>query len=151
MDGRKRIAFTAHDAVKPALSAWAFANERVLAAHELTATGNSGRAMMEATRLSVTCVRAGALGGDLELGAMVADGQVDILVLLLDPLTPQPHDIDPAPLLRIASIAQIAVATTETTADFIIRSEMMSRPSARRSDAPALQPALQRIAQRATS
>ena len=148
MDGQKRIAFVAHDAVKPTLGAWAFANERALLPHQLTATGNTGRAIMDATRLEVTCVRSGTLGGDLELGALIADGQVDILIAFTDPLTAQPHDVDIAPLLRIANIAQIAVGLTETTADFIIRSELMIRPYARTRGTPALPAAQQKIDKR---
>lgn len=148
MDGQKRIAFLAHDALKPTLGAWAFANERALAVHELTATGNTGRAVMEATRLEVTCLRAGTLGGDLELGALIADGRVDILIAFTDPLSAQPHDIDIAPLLRIANITQIAVALTETTADFIIRSELLTRPYARSGAPPALPAAQQKIDKR---
>jgi len=142
MDGQKRIAFLAHDAVKPTLGAWAFANERALSPHQLTATGNTGRAIMDATRLEVTCLRAGTLGGDLELGALIADEQIDILIAFTDPISAQPHDIDVGPLLRIANIAQIAVALTETTADFLIRSELMTRPYARTGARPAL-PAMQ--------
>ncbi|WMS43311.1 methylglyoxal synthase [Acuticoccus sp. MNP-M23] len=149
MEGQKRIGLAAHDAVKVQLGAWAFANEAVLSDHVLTATGNTGRVIMEATNLDVTCLRAGTLGGDLELGALVADNQIDILILFSDPLTAQPHDVDPAPLLRIATIAQIAVATTETTADFIIRSELLSKPYFRRAhDASQLQPAQRSITQR---
>ncbi|MEM8662886.1 MAG: methylglyoxal synthase [Pseudomonadota bacterium] len=151
MDGRKRIAFTAHDAVKPSLGAWAFANERALSAHELIATGNTGRVMMDVTGLKIRCLRSGTLGGDLELGAMIADAQVDILVVFTDPLTREPHDTDPAPLLRIANIAQIAVATTETTADFIVRSELLSQPYHKAGGARALPPVAQRITRREMS
>lgn len=148
MDGQKRIALVAHDALKPALGAWAFANERALSVHQLTATGNTGRAVMEATRLQVRCLRAGTLGGDLELGALIADGQIDILIALTDPLSAQAHDVDIGPLLRIANITQIAVALTETTADFIIRSELMTRPYARSGTPPALPAVQQKIDKR---
>lgn len=142
MDGQKRIALLAHDAAKPTLSAWAFANEDALRPHALTATGNTGQAIMEATRLQVTCLRSGALGGDMELGALIADGQIDILIAFTDPLTAKTHDIDIGPLLRIATVAQIAVAMTETTADFLIRSELMTRPYRRGRGTPTL-PAVQ--------
>jgi len=148
MDGRKRIALIAHDALKETIAAWAFANERALAPHALTATGNTARAIMEGTRLQVTGLRSGALGGDFELGALIADGRVDILILFADPLTAQPHDVDPAPLLRIANVAQIAVATTETTADFLIRSELMTRPYHGPRTRPALPPVPQRLDRR---
>lgn len=152
MEGQKRIGLAAHDAVKAQLGAWAFANEAILADHVLTATGNTGRVLLGATSLDVTCLRSGTLGGDMELGALIADNQIDILILFADPLTRQSHDLDPAPLLRIATIAQIAVATTETTADFIIRSELLSKPYYRRAhDSPALQPAQRSITQRQRS
>lgn len=145
MDIDKRIAFAAHDAMKPAFAAWAFANERALADHHLTATGNTGRLVMSQTRLSVDCLRAGALGGDLELGALIAEGRIDILVLFVDALTPKPHDIDPAPLLRIAALTQTVLATNEATADFLIRSELMGRSYHRTHSQPALAAATQRI------
>ncbi|MEM8552370.1 MAG: methylglyoxal synthase [Pseudomonadota bacterium] len=145
MDGQKRIALSAHDAMKPALAAWSFANERLLSPHALTATGNTGRVIMQATGLDVQCLRSGALGGDMELGAIIADGRIDILILWADPVTRQPHEIDPSPLLRISAVAEIVVATTETTADFVVRSDLMGRPYARRQSAPALPAVLQRL------
>ena len=145
MDDRKRIALTAHDGAKAALVAWAFANERALMQHELTATGNTGRLVMEGTRLVVDCVRSGPLGGDLELGALVASGQVDVLVFFVDPLTRKLHDIDPAPLLRVAALTGTAAAFNETTADFIVRSELIARAYPRPRQQPALPGMQQRI------
>ncbi|ORE95447.1 methylglyoxal synthase [Acuticoccus yangtzensis] len=127
MDARKRIALTAHDAVKPALVAWAFANEAALAAHHLTATGNTGQLLMRETGLSLDLVRSCALGGDMELGAMIAEGAIDILIFFTDPVSRQPHDVDPAPLWRVATLSQTAVAINEASADFLIRSELMGR------------------------
>lgn len=126
MDEQKRIALTAHDAAKPQLAAWVFANERILSAQRLTATGNTGRLLMAQTDLRVDTLRSGALGGDMELGALLADGAVDILIFFTDPLTTKPHDVDPAPLLRVAAIAQTVVALNEATADFVIRSELLA-------------------------
>jgi len=84
----------------------------------------------------------------MELGALIAGGRIDILILLTDPLNPEPQDVDPAPLLRMASIAQIAVATTEATADFIARSELLARPYHRGQPQRALPAALQRLDRR---
>lgn len=151
MDGKKRIALSAHDAAKPALVAWAFANERTLALHALTATGNTGRMIMEGTRLQVDCLRSGVLGGDMELGALIAEGRIDVLVVFIDPLTRKPHDIDPTPLLRLAALGQTAVAMNEATADFIIRSELLSQPYHRPRGQAALPPVTQRIEQRGTA
>lgn len=145
MDGRKRIALSAHDAAKPALAAWVFANESVLSGHRLTATGNTGQHLMAQTGLEVRCLRAGALGGDMELGALIAEGRVDLLVFFLDPLTRRPHDIEPARLVTVATLTQTAVALNESTADFIVRSELMVQPYRRPHGPPALPPVPQRI------
>ena len=145
MDGRKRVALTAHDALKPTLAAWAFANEDALLPHQLTATGNTGRTLMTETRLKLDCLRSGALGGDLELGALIAEGEIDLLILFTDPLTRKPHDIDPMPLWRIATLTQTALAGNEATADFIVRSELMARPYLRPHAPPALPAATQRL------
>ncbi len=127
MDIQKRIALSAHDAVKPAMVAWAFANEQVLSRHHLTATGNTGQLLLQETNLTVDLVRSGTLGGDMEIGAMIAEGAIDILIFFTDPVTRQPHDVDPAPIWRVATMAQTVVAINEATADFILRSELMSR------------------------
>ncbi|MBJ3775517.1 methylglyoxal synthase [Acuticoccus sp. 2012] len=145
MDGQKRIALSAHDAAKPTLAAWAFANERALTAHRLTATGNTGRLLLAQTNLKADCLRSGALGGDMELGAMIAEGRIDLLILFTDPLTPKPHDLDPAPLVRVAAISQTVIALNEATADFILRSELMARPYPRPHAPPALPAVTQRI------
>ena len=128
MNGLKRIAFSAHDALKPALSAWAFANETALRPHSLTATGNTARAIMDTTRLTVDSLKAGVLGGDLELGALIAEGRVDVAFLFADPLTRQPHDVDHGPILRVAAISQTVVALNEATADFLLRSALFDGP-----------------------
>lgn len=145
MDAQKRIALTAHDAAKPSLVAWAFANERALAQHSLTATGNTGQLLVRETGLNVDLVRSGALGGEMEIGALMADGAVDILIFFTDPLTRQPHDIDPAPLWRLASLTQTAVAINEASADFLVRSELMRRPYRRPHSQEALPSAQRRL------
>lgn len=145
MNGRKRIALSAHDAAKTALGAWVFANERVLRPHELTATGNTGRHLMAQSALPITCLRAGALGGDMELGAMIARGEVDVLVFFVDPLSAKPHDIDPSRLMNVATLTQTAVALNEATADFIVRSELLERAYPRPHGARALPAVRQRI------
>lgn len=138
MDRTKRIALSAHDGAKAELVAWAFANEKVLSAHALTATGNTARLLMAQTGLRVDSLRAGPLGGDMELGALVAEGRIDILVLFVDPLTRKPHDIDPAPIWRVAALSQTVVAMNEATADFVLRCELMDEPYHRPHGRPAL-------------
>jgi methylglyoxal synthase len=148
MDGQKRIALSAHDALKPQLAAWAFTNDSTLARHRLTATGNTGRYLMTQTGLQVDCVRSGPLGGDMELGTLIAEGRIDILMFFVDPLTRRPHDVDPAPLWRIAAIGQTAVAMNEATADFLVRSELMAEPYPRTRAQPALRGSTQRLDRR---
>lgn len=148
MDGQKRIALTAHDAMKAPLAAWVFANADALRGHSLTATGNTARLIAADTGLKVDSVRAGALGGDMQLGALMAEDRLDILVFFIDPLGKKPFDIDPAPLLRVASLSQTALALNETTADFIVRSELLSRRYHRPSGTPALPAVPARIGER---
>lgn len=128
MNGSKRIAFSAHDALKPVLAAWTFTHENALRGHSLTGTGNTARAIMDATRLTVDSLKAGALGGDLELGALIAEGRIDVVFLFADPLTRQPHDMDHGPLLRVAAISQTVVAINEASADFLLRSDLFGGP-----------------------
>jgi len=145
MDRTKRIALTAHDAAKAQLVAWAFANERTLSRHALTGTGNTARLLMAQTGLRVDSLRAGPLGGDMELGALVAEGRLDVLVFFMDPLTRKAHDIDPTPILRVAALSQTVVAINEATADFALRSELMGEAYHRPHARPALPGVTQRI------
>lgn len=136
--GQKHIALTAHEGMRRALSAWVFANARILTDHRLTATGNAARLIAAETELAVEALRAGALGGDMELGALMAGGKVDILIFFADPLGRQSYDVDPAPLIRVATLSQTALALNEATADFLVRSELLGRPYHRPAGADAL-------------
>lgn len=127
MDGQKRIALSAHDAMKSALTAWVFANERVLAPHALTATATMAQLISAETALRPTALYAGALGGDMQIGAMMAEGRLDVVVFFIDPLSAKPFDVDPAPLIRVATLSQTALALNEASADFLARSELLAR------------------------
>jgi len=89
---RKRIGLVAHDNKKQDLIEWARFNRGMLAAHDLVATGTTGTMLGRELELPVTCLQSGPLGGDLQIGAMIADGSIDFLVFFWDPLEPQPHD-----------------------------------------------------------
>jgi len=126
LKARKRIGLVAHDHKKPDLIAWARYNRSLLAQHDLVATGTTGTMLQRELELPVTCLQSGPLGGDLQVGAMVADGSIDFLVFFWDPLEPQPHDTDVKSLLRIAVVWNIPVACDRASADFMISSPLMT-------------------------
>ena len=104
----------------------------MLAAHDLVATGTTGPMLERELDLPVTLLQSGPLGGDLQVGAMIADGSIDFLVFFWDPLEPQPHDTDVKSLLRIAVVWNIPVACDRASADFMISSPLMTGSYERR-------------------
>jgi methylglyoxal synthase len=125
LPARKRIALVAHDSKKDDLVTWARFNRATLCEHELFATGSTGAVIAEHIGLSVTRLMSGPLGGDQQLGAMIAEGRVDVLIFFWDPLESQPHDPDVKALLRLAAVWNIPVATTRATADFVVSSTLL--------------------------
>jgi methylglyoxal synthase len=122
-----RIAMIAHDNKKADLVEWARYNLALLAGHELCATGTTGRLLGAELGLPVACMRSGPLGGDQQIGAKIADGQIDLLIFFWDPLEPQPHDPDVKALLRLAVAWNIPVACNRASADFLISSPLFGR------------------------
>jgi methylglyoxal synthase len=123
MNAEKRIALVAHDRKKPELVDWVRVNEATLARHRLWATGTTGARIVEACpRLAVTALRSGPLGGDQQIGALIAEGGIDILIFFVDPLSPMPHDVDVKALTRLSTLYNVAAATNRATADFLIAS-----------------------------
>jgi methylglyoxal synthase len=125
--GPRRIALVAHDGRKQDMREWAEFNRDLLARHSLFATGTTGRMLSEEVGLPVTRFHSGPFGGDQQIGARIADGEIDLLVFFWDPLEPHPHDHDVKALLRVAVLWNIPVACNRATADFMISSPLMSR------------------------
>jgi methylglyoxal synthase len=122
-----RIALIAHDNKKADITDWARFNRGVLAQHDLVATGTTGEVLSRELGLEVTCLRSGPLGGDQQIGARIAEGEVDLLIFFWDPLEPQPHDPDVKALLRLAVLWNIPVACNRASADFLISSPLLGR------------------------
>ena len=139
MDKRKTVALVAHDHRKRDLAEWVEFNHGTLADHDLVCTGTTGRLIEEtlarvrgqdggeAAAQKVTRLRSGPLGGDQQLGAMIAEGRVDVLIFFWDPMEAQPHDVDVKALLRIATVYNVAVACNRSTADFLISSPLLEQ------------------------
>lgn len=120
------IALVAHDHKKDLLIEWAKANKDRLSEHSLVATGTTGRMLIEMVGLDVRCLKSGPLGGDQQLGAMICEQKVDMLIFFWDPLEPQPHDPDVRALLRIAVVYDIPTASNLSTADCLMSSPLFT-------------------------
>ncbi|MCW2571506.1 MAG: methylglyoxal synthase [Frankiales bacterium] len=123
----RRIALIAHDNKKKDMQEWARFNRHRLVEHELFATATTGRLLQEELDLDVTCFRSGPYGGDQQIGARIAEGEIDLLIFLWDPLEPHPHDPDVKALLRVAVVCNIPVACNRATADFMISSPLLAQ------------------------
>lgn len=120
----KTIALVAHDGKKQALLQWVVAHKPFFADKQLVATGTTGKLISEALTQQVLCLASGPLGGDQQIGAMIAEQKIDWLVFFWDPLSSQPHDPDVKALIRLAVVWNIPVACNQATADFIIHSSL---------------------------
>ena len=117
----KTLALIAHDNKKREITEWAKLNAEKLKKFELCGTGHTAALISQATGLNVTAFLSGPLGGDQQIGAHIAEGKIDGVVFLWDPLQTQPHDPDVKALLRIATMYDIPIATNRATADKIIQ------------------------------
>ena len=121
MAGGKCIALIAHDQKKDAMAEFARRNRETFADWKIVATGTTGGRVLEAAPdLDVTRLKSGPLGGDQQIGALIATGEVDALIFFVDPLTPMPHDVDVKALMRLAIVYDIPMALNEATADKLI-------------------------------
>ncbi|MCB1489233.1 MAG: methylglyoxal synthase [Bauldia sp.] len=122
MAGRPALAMVAHDNQKDALVAFASTHVERLSQFDLFATGTTGARIKAALpALSVTALKSGPLGGDQQIGALIAEGRISALVFFIDPLTPMPHDVDVKALTRLAVVYDIPMALNASTADILIR------------------------------
>ncbi len=139
----KNIALVAHDGRKKELMEWVRYNAETLSNHKLYATGTTGRLIREVLmelddtfsdekekkefyEYKITCLKSGPLGGDQQIGAMIAEGKIDVLIFFCDNLITQGHQTDVSALTRLASLYNIAFATNRTTADMILTSPLFN-------------------------
>ena len=125
LERRKKIALIAHDNKKRDLIEWAIHNKIELAKHSLVATGTTGKLIEEALDQPVVKLLSGPLGGDQQIGAMIATGDIDVVFFFFDPMEAQPHDSDVKALLRLAVAWTLPMACDRTTADFLMTSRFM--------------------------
>jgi methylglyoxal synthase len=135
----KTIALVAHDNRKKDLTEWVEWNFKLLLDHVLVCTGTTGKLVHEALRekseeegasferFDIKMLKSGPLGGDQQLGAMIAEGRIDVVIFFWDPMQPHPHDVDVKALLRIAVVYNIPIACNRSSADFMISSPLMSQ------------------------
>lgn len=115
------IAFIAHDRKKDEMVNFVIAYEHVFTPHTLYSTGTTGTRIMEQTSLSINRFCSGPLGGDQQIGALVATNELDLIIFLRDPLMAQPHEPDITALLRLCDVQGIPVATNIATAELLVR------------------------------
>lgn len=137
MERIKNIALVAHDNRKKDLLEWVEWNYETLIPHKLICTGTTGKLIEDAIQRKlkengkeefkeVIKLKSGPLGGDQQLGAMIAEGRIDFMIFFWDPMQPHPHDVDVKALLRIAVVYNIPIACNRSTADFMISSKLMN-------------------------
>lgn len=124
-----RLALVAHDAMKDMMVDWAASHRDTLAQYALYGTGTTGRRIQDGTGLAVERLLSGPLGGDAQLGAMIAEGRLDALIFFIDPLSALPHDVDIKSLLRLAILYNTPLAINRASADAILGGLKKGQPA----------------------
>jgi methylglyoxal synthase len=115
-----RIGLVAHDDKKDDMVLWTERHKAKLIQHELWGTGTTGSRIKSATGLDVHLLKSGPLGGDQQLGAMICEGRLDVLIFFIDPMSAQPHDVDVKALTRLATLYDVPLANNKSTADAVL-------------------------------
>lgn len=137
---KKTIALVAHDGMKRDLAKWVEINYRRLLTHKLICTGTTGLLVEDtiadnsdgSRELEIIRLKSGPLGGDQQLGALIAENKVDMVIFLCDPMTSQPHDVDVKALIRLSSVYNVPMALNLSTADYLISSELFDKEYVRK-------------------
>ena len=133
-DVRPVVALVAHDRRKDEMVEWALFNRGTLSRCSLYATRTTGHTLREAMQADVHLLLSGPLGGDAQLGSLIAEGRIDAVFFFWDPLTPQPHDVDVKALLRLAVLHDVPIACNRSSADYLISSPLFAIPEKYRAD-----------------